>query len=98
LNVNTASDTVLKAYVPDAQVYERVIATRAKRGFINEMQLKSFGISTRQMAVGSNYFRLIAEAWIDGRTVRLSSVICRDVEAGGAMHLRVISRDLSREF
>jgi general secretion pathway protein K len=98
LNVNTASDTVLKAYVPDEPGYASLRSKRAVRGYITEPELDTLGLTIKGMHVKSHFFLLTAQAQVNDRVVSLRSIINREVDGAGAVHLRVISRDLSKAF
>lgn len=98
LNVNSASATVMQAYVPDQNIYERLMNTRMKQGYLTDIQLRDIGMNTQGMSVISHYFLLTAEAKIGGRSVRLSSIINRKSDMREDGKLRVISRDMSKNL
>jgi general secretion pathway protein K len=103
LNVNTASDIVLKAFIPNERLYDLVIQSRNQQGFFNRQQLRTMGMRTpvfslmhnRGITVGSNYFCVTAQARIEGHGAALSSIIERTYDKDGTLHLHVISRDRS---
>jgi general secretion pathway protein K len=98
LNVNSASPTVMRAYIPDQNIYERLMNVRVKQGYISDIQLRDIGMNTQGMSVISHYFLLTAEAKIGGRSVRLSSIINRKSDMHEDSKLRVISRDMSKNL
>lgn len=98
LNVNTASDTVLKAYLPEEPNFSTIVRKRAVHGYLTEAELRGTGMHIRGMTVRSHYFLLTAIAEVGGRTVSLSSVIFRDKDGAGVVHERIVSRDFSKRF
>lgn len=98
LNVNTASDTVLKAYVPDEQNFGILQSSRTQRGYITEAELDVIGMDTKGLKARSHFFLLTAQAQVNDRAVSLNSIIYRDVDGTGAIHMRIISRDMSKVF
>lgn len=98
LNVNTASDTVLKAYLPDEDNLKLMLTRRAAHGYLTQADLNGIGMNTKGMTVKSHFFRLRAKAEVNHRVVSLTSVIYRDVDGAGVLHERIISRDFSKVF
>lgn len=98
LNVNTATAMVLKAYVTDRDQYSALKQALTRNAFVTEQQLRALGINAEGLGTESRYFRVTALAEVNGRSVRLTSVICRDVDIAGIVYVRVIRRDLDKVF
>ncbi|MBY0407503.1 MAG: general secretion pathway protein GspK [Rickettsiales bacterium] len=96
LNVNTASDTVLKAHLPDDH-FTRLAALRANRGYLTNEDLQTMGINTSGLTVQSQFFLLTASAEFAGARVSLASVLLRQADGAGGVRFRVISRTLGRK-
>lgn len=95
LNVNTAPDTVLRTYVPNDAAYGRMMDIRNAQGYLKEQQLRSIGMDTSGMGVGSTYFQCTVAVQLNGTAVRLQSVLHRSTDKNGAPQIQVISRDMS---
>lgn len=98
LNVNTASDIMLRAYLPHEGDFSLLAARRARRGFVTSADLSSMGLNHRGMTVRSRFFLLSVQAQVQKSRVALTSVILREIDGGGTVLLRVIRRDLRRHF
>ena len=93
LNVNTASDIVLSAYVPDKKQRIHIKEAFAKQGMLDQPALNAIGMNTKDMGVESFYFSMSAEVEIGGRRAHLTSMIERYEDAFGVMRFHTIRRD-----
>lgn len=98
LNVNTASDTLLKIFLPDEPNYTQLVNRKTQKGYLTQDDVTSMGFNTKGMTVRSHYFRLRAKAQVNGRRVTLTSVIFRDIDGDGVVHAHIVSRDFSKVF
>lgn len=94
LNINTASDTVLKAIMSGDTIYQRVATLRTDRGYITGDQLQSLG-NTMGMDVKSNYFSVTAQVQFKGQMLRLTTLLHRHISPEGALVLDVLRRTMS---
>jgi general secretion pathway protein K len=98
LNVNTASATVLAAFITSDDDYRRLTEAMGKQGYVTLAQLRSLGIDATRLTAGSRYFLLTARAAIGSQVTMLRSTLVRETGEGGAVQIRVINRDISRDF
>jgi general secretion pathway protein K len=98
LNVNTASQTLLEAYLPQKGDLGKLLAKRSQNGFITLQQLRGLGIDTRGMSVSSRFFSVHTQAAIEDRTVTLTTILNRETDKTGKVHIHVVSRDLNEAF
>lgn len=94
LNINTASDTLIRATAVDDDVYQSLRKLRTTQGYVTGDQLLTIG-NAMGMTVRSNYFGLTARVRFNNRTVTLNSVIYRISVPSGQTAVSVIHRDMS---
>ncbi len=97
LNVNTASDMLLRAYIPDAEAYARFITALRKTNYLTRAELNAIGVITKGMDVTSAHFQVtVMVPTAHGRLI-LRTELAREEDNFGNPLLRIIRRDLSGE-
>jgi general secretion pathway protein K len=92
VNLNTADAVVLGAVLQNQTAASRLVAMRAKNGFITPQDLRDLGlISTGGAGFTSAVFDVTVTAQVDDVTVVLTSRIQR-VQGVGTQEVRVIAR------
>lgn len=94
LNVNTASDSVIRATITNDKAYNVLMNLRKTKGYITPEQL-AVNAHAVGLATSSSYFAVTAHVVYDGRYVTLVSVLHRFIADTGKVNISVISRDLS---
>ncbi len=92
LNVNTASPILLAAFLPQDGVGPRLLAARARYGFLTALQLRVFGADTERLGVTSRYFRITARYRNRERLVTMTSLLRYAATTGAASSFSVVSR------
>jgi type II secretory pathway component PulK len=94
LNINTASDTVIRATITNDKAYNVLMNLRTTKGYITSEQL-SDNFHAVGLATSSSYFSVTANVIYDGHSTTLKSVLHRFITDTGKVNISVISRDLS---
>lgn len=94
LNVNTARDVVLRAYISDASLLEKIAKIKSTHGYITESQLRSLGSNTNGLTVKSGYFLLSSRVQYNNHVVQMRSILHKIATPEGAK-IVTISRNVS---
>lgn len=98
LNVNTASDTLLKLYIADTNLYSRFTSIKAATGFATASQLEAIGMNTTGMGATSNYFRARILIKYGNNFLTMQSILKRSTNAAGTVIFQCLSRDMNGDL